>query len=114
MQDRVFVPDTSMIEASNPDKRFAFMRKDQIDAMKMLGWEVYSDIKKEAQTLSGQLPLDTTIQTFDLVYMFIGGVSKDKWENRRKERNNAQQEEIKARHKALSDTNQFHGKIDVR
>ena len=113
IQPRVYLPETRHIEAANPDKRFAFVGKDDVSFYKVQGWKVYEDLKKEVKSVDGQTSLDTTIQTHDLIYMVIGGQAKDKWIRKKTDIIEGQRKEQVERLHGMENQS-FTGKIDIR
>ena len=113
IQPRRFLPDTRDIEKKDPEGRYAFILKQDVDVYKNFGWSVYSDHRKEAKNPEGKIPDDTTIQTHDMIYMVVKGKSKDKWERERVELVDEQKRQIRERHKDLDKEGAFQGKIEI-
>jgi hypothetical protein len=109
-----YLPDTTKLQKANPDKRYSYVRRTEVDAFRDQGFEVYSDPKKEVKPVDGQKPVDTSVGTHDLVLMEIGGKAKEEYERGRHERAHFFVKAMEEKARELAETGQFQGRIDIR
>lgn len=95
------LPDISKYES--PERRLAFIRKEDVERMKGKGWEVLTDATKNKPVVEGQTPVDTTIGTHDMIAMKIEGRAKERWEKERKRGSRETRQALEERYREMEE-----------